>query len=248
MKHLIGILTLNRQAYLEACLNSISEAIAHRRNDFLVVASDDGSSDGTDNWLEQTALSTKLVDRILIRNGRGGVARNSNRLIQEFLKLGNEAGLLFLLNDDILVSPKVFDVYEEAFEKTGYHHFCYSDRHLDVPAIALSKNGVGLVKRLQGEGAFMAFSKHAIEVLGGFDVTYGLFGGEHVAVSDRAAKAGLADGVLDVAAAERLVYIRQHYEKVPCSIAKKYDHIHHARQIWIEQNSGDIEIYKEIEA
>lgn len=247
MHIVIGIISYNRLSYLQDLLYSIRDSIKDNKDyKFTVIVSDDLSTDGTVSWVKEEAISKCLVNYVIEANARGGVARNSNRILELFLEL--EGDRLYLLNDDIkLESPDVFKVYENAIEKTGYEFFAYTDDHSVYPGSIIHKNGIALKKRAQGDGVCLVMTRRVVETLGGFDVKYGLLGQEHNDYALRAQLAGFCDGVLDVVEAQRKIYCRQYYEIVPYSIPTRYTHIAIGNKYFIDKHLTGFNIYESLE-
>jgi GT2 family glycosyltransferase len=245
----IGLITYNRRGLLQDCLESINASIKSNRNAFTIIVSDDGSVDGTIEYLETEAKPSHLVDALILNMGRGGVARNSNRILDYYIGLKVDVPL-FLSNDDLLFrssEPNVFQRYIEAAEKTGFGHFVYTDPKSKYPYSSEIVNGISIRAREQGDGVFLMFSREAIETLGGFDTDFGLMGMEHVFYARRAIVAGLIPYVPDIADCESLVYTRQYYEKVPNSIPNKYGHMAVANKVFIDKMSNPVRIFVPIE-
>jgi len=185
-------------------------------------------------------------NNLIIANEHGGVARNSNRAIKYFKERKN-LDVLFILNDDLLVDPKVFQIYLDAIEKTGYDFFSYTDKLSPYkPSAEFIRNGVSLVRRRTGDGCFTVMTRKAVEVLGGFDVNFGLFGGEDLDMQRRASAAKLCMDSLDVKAAAGLIKPRQYYENIPRALGSETGkHLALGREYWLETMNEDPIIWKE---
>lgn len=243
----IGVISYSRLSYLQDLLYSIRNVIKdNNQYNFEIIVSDDLSTDKTVSWIKEEAIPKCLVNHLIEAKTRGGVARNSNRIIQKFNELG--ADRLYLLNDDILISSsQVFEIYEDTIEKTGYEHFCYTDNRSIYPYNTVYRNNIALAHRAQGDGVFMIFTKHALEVLGGFDIRYGLLGSEHCQMSLRASLTGLSDGVLDVVEAQDKILVRQYQEIVPYSISNRYTHIAVGNKQFIQDHIDGFKIHIPLE-
>lgn len=240
MRPLIAVLTYNRLQILKDCLESFATAKPLVGK---IVVFDDCSSDGTAEWLRDRMIGVEYK----LATKRGGVAINSNRAIKYFLERRNYS-TLFLLNDDLLVNPDVFQIYLDATEKTKYNFFSYTDERSPYkPSAEFTKNGVMLVRRKAGDGCFTVLTRKAVETLGGFDVNFGLFGGEDLDMQRRASAAGLCLDSLDVKAAQGLVIPRQYYENIPRALGAETDrHLNVGRKYWIETMNENPVIWKEI--
>lgn len=245
MKTLVGIITYNRLNYLKTCADSARKALRRLGSvgksdpSSRVVIFDDVSSDGTIDWLKKSDF------KFILGQDRGGVAKNSNRAIKYARDYNFD--VLFLVNDDIEIKPEALETYVNAIEVTDYEHFCYTDPLSQFkPSEYFTNNGIELVRRVTGDGAFMTITKDMIAELGGFDVEYGMFGSEHYDYSRRAAAVGFANDSLDVVAATNLVNVRQYKEIIPKSIEKFSEHMKKGFETWVTQRSQPPVIFKPI--
>ena len=124
IKH-INIITFNRAFLLEDCIESIINVLGDSRKDYQINVFDDGSTTNETKEFLEEAKAKGSVDYYEIGN-RAGVAQNSNRALR-YSKRQN-ADIIFLLNDDIVLQKNAFAIYENALEKTDFHHFCFTDK------------------------------------------------------------------------------------------------------------------------
>lgn len=253
MKILIGILSYNRKPWLEKCLDSVSVALPAGAQ--IAVADDGSDKPEVLEYLRQQRELGKI--RHLIEGSRGGVARNSNRLIK--LAKQGSVDLLFLLNDDIEVKKGVFEIYADAVEKTGFHFSYMAADVKEYPHKILRRFGyisavkdfeaIELKEALTSDGVFLTYSREMIEKLGGFDTKY-FFSCEHLDGSRRASHAGFTvrpDTILDVQAAEGYVFVPQYQYAVPRSVKDRNIFLNEAVPKWLEEKTLPPVIYKEIE-
>lgn len=246
---LIGIITYNRLSLLRQCLNSIYRNNEEEYSE--IVVSDDGDSEETISFLQEEAEMERLH---FITKPRGGVARNSNRILNYFLNETN-AKYLFLLNDDIQItkaSPSCFRRYIRAYEDTGIEHFSYLDQSAPhkVFSVVVINNHV-IKESRSGDGCFMFFTRKAIETLGGFDIEFGLYGCEHADMSRRASFAGMTTSknvVNDIEVSEQLIYVPQYNIPIPSSIGNKERNLLLSRSVpkWHEMRTLPPKIWKPI--
>jgi glycosyltransferase involved in cell wall biosynthesis len=241
----VGVITYQRLELLKACLASIKNNLPNDDNTWEIVVSDDGSDDGTVAW-----LSLRHSGINFITGKRGGVARNSNRIIEHFNRIGGD--VLFLLNDDVQVmgSP-AFSIYLEAIQEWNYHHFVFNDPKSPHGKASIW-NKAGRNTRLNlynmGDGAFMVFTRQALTVLGGFDTRYGMFSAEHCDISQRAIESGLCPAVIDVAGSEEFIRTIQYHEPIRCSVGReRNNYLAAAHKEWVRFNSEPIEIWRPVE-
>lgn len=242
-KSIVCVITYNRLDLLKDCLATLEPFP-------MVAVFDDGSIDGTVEWLEQWANNAVLRRWTFPSDCRLGVARNSNRAIK--FAMEKRADTLFLLNDDLLVKDtKIFDLYANAIEKTGFGYYCYTDKRSPFKqSESFVVNDIELERHTSGDGAFIVMSRRAMETLGGFDPAYGLCAGEHFDAARRASAAGLSRDTLDVAATKDMVRIRQYSEIVPRAISDRAiadEAMQHGFATWMEQSAQPAVIWKPLE-
>lgn len=217
----IGVITYNRPFLLRSCVESIYRA---GKSNAQIYVSDDGSNSETLDFLDE---ENKKENLIFTSNQRGGVARNSNRVLNFFINETN-AQYLFLLNDDIQIvksDPTCFDIYIEASNRTKIEHFSYLDKYASHKVFNWRHvNGYTIKESKVGDGCFMFFTRKAIETLGGFDFNFGIYGCEHSDMTRRASFAGfLTDKnvVNDIEIEPSLVYVPQYRSKIERSLSPK---------------------------
>lgn len=95
----VVIPTHNRRAILERTLDALE---AQSQPDFRIVVVDDGSTDGTGDWLERrTAACTAIPRLAVIRETNRGQGQARNRALREV-----EEDLVLFLGDDIIPCPE----------------------------------------------------------------------------------------------------------------------------------------------
>lgn len=241
MNVVIGVLSYQRREFLRDCVSSFAGYSWPADMAVKVAVFDDCSADGTAEWLRDRAVGIDVE----LAETRGGVARNSNRAIKFAQETGAET--LFLLNDDLLVlNPRVFSVYLDAIKRTGYGHFRYTDeRSAYKHPVEFEKNGVKLARRVAGDGAFMTLTRSMFDCLGGFDVNFGMAGGEELDFLRRAEAAGFCDGALDVVEAQGMIDVRQYHEAVPSSFSNF--ELETGAQMWYDSMNEEVVVWKPIE-
>lgn len=242
MNVVIAVITRNRWQLLKECVGSFAayKGLAGYKSRTTILVADDASADGTQEWLRDRTIGLRTE----LAQIRGGVARNSNRAIK--FAQQHDADVLFILNDDIRVlNPRVFSVYIDAIQKTGYGHFRYTDeRSAYKHPVEFEKNGVKLARRVAGDGAFMTVTREMIGVLGGFDAGFGMAGGEELDYLRRAEAAGFCDGALDVLEARRMIDVRQYHEPIKRSFSNSELEI--GAKMWYDSMLEEPVIFKEV--
>lgn len=107
----VGIVTCNRPEYLKSLIKSIEPCINSINH--LVIVNDGEAFEFKDDRF--TFLQNEKNE---------GVGKSKNRLMQHLLDQGCD--YIFTIEDDmIILDPRVFDEYIQAYKKSGIHHFNY---------------------------------------------------------------------------------------------------------------------------
>lgn len=118
---------------------------------------------------------------------RRGVAFRKNECLRELMK--ENCDYIFLFDDD---SFPIKSGWEQFFidhlKRSGQNHFCYLFEHPECKKIS-TKDGIS--SYTAANGVMMVMTKEAIERVGGFDLNFGIYGGEHAGYSQRIYYAGL---------------------------------------------------------
>jgi glycosyltransferase involved in cell wall biosynthesis len=202
----VGILSYNRLTSLRRCVESIEKMTDLNRT--TVFISDDNSDDAElIEYLKQLEQTSNIV---VIRNPkRLGIAGNTNRLLRALKRF--DYG--FVLNDDIEIIDNDWDTfYVEGLQRSGLHHLVF--RQAGVYGAALGEPTIikdqllhKVVERPQG--AFLAFTRQCLELIGPFDEEYGIYGMEHIDWSTRVSDYKLqSPGYFDIVDSDR--YIKLH--------------------------------------
>jgi len=193
MTYFIGVTTYNRRVYLSNLLKSWNSTRDKSSNWILVVA-DDGSTDGTIEFLESLQFSG--VDVVLIKNDRVGIHRQTNTILQKSCEYEFDIG--FKCDDDVVFIKKGWDSkYELAVRLSGYDHLVFMDPNwYDDVKLQVVKEPKGLLQKYNSDdnhiqGAFWTFTKRVIDTVGYFDTTeFGWCGYGHVDYTMRCCRAG----------------------------------------------------------
>lgn len=195
----IGFKTYNRKDYINQSLTSALNTL-EPGFDYVVAVADDGSEDGTLEYLNSLSLP---VDFKVIRNKRRYASGQFNDLIRHGLEMGCD--YFFLLDDDVVFKKLGWvRAYYEASRLSGYDHLC----HYNLPhhAQLAARRGTDIipVERRSSKyplssygtveqcmGALFTATPQLIEKIGYADETnFSVRGQWHVDFSARACRAG----------------------------------------------------------
>jgi len=119
-----AVTTLNRRQYLQQFISGWKETKSRSANSTLIVA-DDGSTDGTLEWLTEE-LDLGEARLIVIRNNGSGIARQTNSIIDAIINIEQRPDSIFMCNDDIRFRKKGWDdAYYSAMKTSGFDHLVY---------------------------------------------------------------------------------------------------------------------------
>jgi GT2 family glycosyltransferase len=109
----IGITTCNRLAALQACLDSIRR---HTPDPHVLLVADDGSTDGTREWLHSQNCGSSYANR--------GLPWNRNRLLHGLFARGG-CDVAVMLDDDCTVGDGWLSLWAEAARRWGHVDYAY---------------------------------------------------------------------------------------------------------------------------
>ncbi len=120
MKLVFGVKTYNRKDYLQSCLTTWLDT-RNPDHHWVVIIADDGSTDGTLEYLETLTLPHKVH---IIRNHRRYTAGQTNSIFERCSRSGFDVG--FNVDDDVVFLRRGWDdLYLGAMEESGYQHLSY---------------------------------------------------------------------------------------------------------------------------
>ncbi len=120
-KLLVGIKTYNRLDYLRDCMDSLLATLDAERFEVVIAVADDGSDDGTLDYLAQLAMPHELH---LLRHQRRYVAAQFNAIA--LLAQRVRADFVFVIDDDVhFKQPGWMGAYYDAALQSGFHHLCH---------------------------------------------------------------------------------------------------------------------------
>jgi glycosyltransferase involved in cell wall biosynthesis len=196
----LAVTTFNRRDYLQECLASWS-ATRNPAYRWLVIVADDGSTDGTLEYLRQPKLG---IDCHIIRNDRRSVGGQCNTILDVCRRLDFDVG--FKIDDDIVFKkPGWDDLYLNAMRASGFQHLCQlnirlwnSERRPAVPLAAEqplktdpSGSCVAYTDVYNCMGCFFTFTPATMAAVGDVDeANFPIRGDWHIDYSARLCRAG----------------------------------------------------------
>ena len=192
-EHLItAVTTVNRLSYLKKFIQGWNSTKDSESNHTLIVA-DDGSTDGTLEWLttEIEPLGFRLV---VIRNDGRGIARQTNSILDFIITEIEDYEIAFFCNDDINFLKKGWDrEYSGAIRDSGYGHLVYFNPEWKDPSHYVDSENSPLLFSYcaprDAMGCFYTLTPDIIDRLGFFDeASFPVRGHSHVDYTIRACR------------------------------------------------------------
>ena len=136
MKFVLGVTTYNRLGYLKSCLEGWYNT-RDVNSDWILVVADDGSTDGTLEYLESTWVNSVLpnIDVKVIKNQRHGVHHQANQILKYASGMDFDFG--FKIDDDIQFLKSVWDLEIVTLRKRHYTTICVSLMRVGLKDIAI---------------------------------------------------------------------------------------------------------------
>ena len=171
----MAVTTYNRKEYLKRFIESWDRT-RNRQYLWTLIVADDGSTDGTLEWLR--SYKNRDIDIRIIEAKRRGVHYLTNRILKMcseelFFSFG------FKADDDMYFKCPGWDsAYYQAYRRTGYDHLCHFDkqwakRYCGGKEYLPIEKLRGLESELMPEGVFgcfWTFTQDVIDKVGYFDV------------------------------------------------------------------------------
>ncbi len=181
--------------FFENLINSFIRAINLKDDLWKVIIADDGSTDGTIEYIESLAISNTPIT--LIKNNRQGIHHQFNTIVNELEKM--DFDYCFKCDDDIKFIQLGWEsVYINAIKNSGYDHLCHFDpkwrpiKNLKKPII--QDNIIGYCEAKDVQGAFFTLTPAVIHKVGYMDTqNFGFRGVGHVDYTMRACRVGFND-------------------------------------------------------
>lgn len=208
---MLAITTYNRLNYLRECLESFEQTKCN--HDWKVIIADDGSTDGTIEYI-------KSKNYKLIQNKRSGVSNQTNSIIQ-YLNT-QRFDCCFKTDDDITFLKHGWSIkYFETLRETGFQHLVYSQKsRCDSFRKHKKKNLIdfnnGILKShcdiIGAMGCFFTITPEIINNIGYFDtISFGPHESGHVDYTARCCLYGYNswDKLYDIADSEEYIKLKQ---------------------------------------
>jgi glycosyltransferase involved in cell wall biosynthesis len=230
-KLLVGITTYNRLAYLEQCVRSWLETRSPKY-DWVVIIADDGSTDGTLEYLDQLTLPNELH---IIRNERRYACGQTNTIYELSQRIGFDIG--FKVDDDLVFKMSGWDdLYVNAIEKSGYQHLCYlnfdhylrlkkrKDADFKLPKLQRhhSEQCLAAIDVMDCDGSLFTFTPAVLQKVGYNDETnFPIRGQWHIDYSIRCCRVGFnsAKSFYDAAGSNEYLDLQANRQEYRCSIS-----------------------------
>lgn len=194
---LTAVTTVNRMEYLK---RFVADWIRTRIEDArcTLVVADDGSTDGTIEWLTGE-LDLKGSRLVVLRNDGRGIARQTNSILDFITTMDDSPDVAFICNDDIsFLKPGWDRAYYDAMTMSGYEHLVYFNPEWKDPSHSEpSPRYEGLHSSCtarEAMGCFYTLTPALIDSLGYFDeVAFPVRGHSHIDYTLRACRAEAND-------------------------------------------------------
>jgi len=203
LKLFLALTTWNRLEFLKHFLDSFFSTRSPAY-DWILAIADDGSTDGTIEFLENLSMRDSITEIFILRNKGIYACGQTNELLSLAAEIDFDYG--FKVEDDVIFLKKGWEkLYIDAIVDSGYQHICYlnlkhrktliEEQHLspllDPPFYDKSQKLVAYVDVWNGDGPFWTFTKEMIERVGFCDEdNFPIRGQWHIDLSLRLSRAG----------------------------------------------------------
>lgn len=196
----MGVTTLNRLPYIRRFVETFN-ATRSPEYEWVLVVGDDGSTDGTLDYLRALELPDLTV--VVVANKKRSVAGQTNTIFMVAARLSFDFG--FKCDDDIYFTESGWDeAYLRDAELSGFDHLVLHDTAWKPAEHDRTRDGlVSAVPARSAMGCMWTFTPRLLERIGVFDEhNFRLRGHAHLDFTLRACRAGFneSDGLWDSAA------------------------------------------------
>lgn len=224
----IGVTTFNRIDYLKKFISTWENTKSLLINWTLIIA-DDGSNDGTIEFLKNKKKQNLDYNLQIILNKRVGVHQQTNTILN--FSNNNLFDFAFKADDDIFFLKPGWDIkYINMSIKHKLDHLVYFSSKWKKPLFKIEKDGdlIAQTDALSCLGCFWTYTPSVIRKIGFFDVKeFGRRGNGHIDYTVRACRSGFnsLEYLYDISGSENFIsmqpregYIqtisREEYKKV----------------------------------
>ncbi|WP_445358109.1 glycosyltransferase [Microbulbifer sp. ANSA005] len=209
------VTTWNRQEYIQKFIETF---VATRSDKFhwVLVVADDGSTDGTLEYLQNLHIYNCQI--ILIKNKNKTIAGQSNSLFDASKSSNFDFGLM--CNDDIYFLKEGWDsLYYEAAIHSGFGHLVYHNSEWKKPKHSKSTELLSSsVSSIEAMGCLFSFTPEVLNKVGYFDtLSFPFRGHSHMDFTARCCRAGFnsSETLWDAKGSEELVgmWQRENYKE-----------------------------------
>ena len=192
-----AVTTINRLEYLKSFVSTWLETKSPDAESVLIVA-DDGSTDGTVEWLTED-MDVGSSGLYVIRNNGSGIARQSNSILDAIVDFDFPIDAVFMCNDDIRFNKNGWDdAYYSAMQSSGFDHLVYFNSEWKPAShtenSTRSESLISHCNSREAMGCFYTLTPELIEKLGFFDEdSFPIRGHSHVDYTIRACRAEAND-------------------------------------------------------
>lgn len=212
MTFLLAITTFNRVEYLKKLIDSF--LITAGNHKYIVAINDDGSKDGSREYLKSLQNTKNIKWEIFYSNNKGSYFC-ANTLFN--FALSQEFDLGFSLDDDLFFIRKGWDeLYYNAYKKSGHSHLSHYSIGWSGERKTPIINGSlqSFTTALNSQGAFYTFTKDLLKEIGYLDTkSFGKRGEGHRDWSLRACRVGANNDLTFWDAKDSKKYIQLHPKK-----------------------------------
>ncbi len=175
----IGISTYNR---LHRVKSLIADIQRFTQSNYDIFVADDGSTDGTPQWLEQNNIPCKS-------GPNRGVVYNKNKILHHF----RNHDFIIIFEDDMTITQKGWEsAFIQSLVKSGENHASWFNIYNKDDRCDIHKYGDLFIQDMDITSAqVQVFTKKCIANVGGFDYRFLGYGHGHTQYTERIYDAGL---------------------------------------------------------